>query len=302
MMLFGEKYPDPVRMVSMGDYSRELCGGTHLTSTAEVEDFEILSEESVSAGVRRVVALTGAKAREHAEQTHAALEETAKLLGVPPASVPERVAGLAQEVRELKKQLASGQTGLLPPRADGDSQSESPTLSLGRQETRQALERAARALNIAPLDVPRRVATLLKEVADLKAQLAAGPRGGELSADKLIEQAATIAGIMVIVAEAAGANPNLMRQLIDQVRRKASPAAVLLASAELEKVTVVAGVSQELVQRGADAGRWVKETAAVVGGGGGGKPDMAQAGGKLPEKLPDALQRAKQVIAEMIGG
>ncbi len=123
MMLFGEKYPDPVRMVSMGDYSRELCGGTHLTSTAEVEDFEILSEESVSAGVRRVVALTGAKAREHTQQIRAALEETAKLLGVGAAQVPERVAALTHEVRDLKKQIASGhsqsgpQSGPLAPRA-----------------------------------------------------------------------------------------------------------------------------------------------------------------------------------------
>ncbi len=175
-------------------------------------------------------------------------------------------------------------------------------MALDRHQTRHTLERAARTLNIAPLEVPKRVATLLKEMADLKAQLAAGPKGGQLSADQLIETAAVIAGVKVIVAEATGANPNVMRQLIDQVRRKASPAAVLLASAEPEKVTVVAGISQELIQRGADAGRWVKETAAVVGGGGGGKPDMAQAGGKLPEKLPDALQRARQVITEMVGG
>jgi alanyl-tRNA synthetase len=177
-----------------------------------------------------------------------------------------------------------------------------PTKALNPQETRHTLERAARTLNIAPLGVPKRVSALLKEVTDLKAQLAAGPKGEVLSADKLIETAAVVAGVKVIVAEATGANPNVMRQLIDQVRRKASPVAVLLASTEPEKVTVVAGVSQELVQRGADAGRWVKETAAVVGGGGGGKPDMAQAGGKLPEKLPDALQRARQVISEMVGG
>jgi alanyl-tRNA synthetase len=307
MMLFGEKYPDPVRMVSMGDYSRELCGGTHLTSTAEVEDFEILSEESVSAGVRRVVALTGAKARQHAEQTKAALDEAAKLLGVPPAEVADGVAALAQQVRELRKQASSGQSSPLQssplaPREEKASRSETARKTLDRQEVRHALERAARALNVSALDVPKRVAALVKEAADLKTQLAAGPRGGELSADKLIESAALIAGVKVIVAEATGANPNVMRQLIDQVRRKASPAAVLLASCEPEKVTVVAGVSQDLIPRGADAGRWVKETAAVVGGGGGGKPDMAQAGGKLPEKLPDALAKAREVIAAMVKG
>ena len=81
-MLFGEKYPDPVRMVSMGTFSRELCGGTHLTNTGEVQSFEILTEEGVSAGTRRITALTGAKAAEHAEQTTAALNESAKLLGI----------------------------------------------------------------------------------------------------------------------------------------------------------------------------------------------------------------------------
>ena len=82
MMLFGEKYPDPVRMVSMGSFSKELCGGTHLTNTREVEQFEILSEEGVSAGTRRITALTGKKAAEHVRQIEAAVGEAAKLLGV----------------------------------------------------------------------------------------------------------------------------------------------------------------------------------------------------------------------------
>ncbi len=214
---------------------------------------------------------------------------------------------LTQEVRELKKQLASGHSGPPAGRAGGDSQSDSPTVAstktLDRRETRQALERAARALNIAPLDVPRRVGTLLKEVADLKAQLAAGPKGGELSADKLIESAAIIAGVKVIVAEATGANPNVMRQLIDQVRRKASPAAVLLASAEPEKVTVVAGVSQELVaarrrrrplgeRDGGRRRRWRRRQARHG-------PGRRQAAGKAPRRAGSAR---RQVIKEMMGG
>ena len=91
MMLFGEKYPDPVRMVSMGQFSRELCGGTHLENTREVGSLEVISEEGVSAGTRRIVALTGSKARQHAEQTRRALEQAAQRLGVGLCDVPEAV-------------------------------------------------------------------------------------------------------------------------------------------------------------------------------------------------------------------
>ena len=108
MMLFGEKYPDPVRMVSMGTFSRELCGGTHLTNTGEVERFEILSEEGVSAGTRRITALTGARAAEHVEKTTAALGEAAKLLGVSAHDVAAAANELASRARELRKQLTGG--------------------------------------------------------------------------------------------------------------------------------------------------------------------------------------------------
>ena len=111
MMLFGEKYPDPVRMVSMGEFSKELCGGTHLTNTGEVEQFEILSEEGVSAGTRRITALTGAKAAEHVKQIEAAAQQAAKLLGVSPHEVAEAVAALAAQARELRKQLSGGGAG-----------------------------------------------------------------------------------------------------------------------------------------------------------------------------------------------
>jgi alanyl-tRNA synthetase len=91
-----------------------------------------------------------------------------------------------------------------------------------------------------------------------------------------------------------------MRQCIDQLRRKASPIAVLLASANNNKVTLVAGISRELEQRGLSAGQWIKDPAAIVGGKGGGRPDMAQAGGKLTEKIPEALNAAQKLIETMI--
>ncbi len=308
MMLFGEKYPDPVRMVSMGEFSRELCGGIHLDNTRQVENFEILSEEGVSAGVRRVVALTGAKARDHHRQTTSAAEQTAELLEVSPDGLPHAVQRLSARVRELKKQLASG-AAAPHPAATGPTR-EMPSAPYGQpvpgaeapHDLKRSLEQAARALNVASLDVPDRVRGMLREIEDLEKRLTASEAAGGLSADELLAGAEEIAGVKIIVADTPGANPNMMRQLIDQLRRKGGAVAVLLGVGEDDKVTLVAGVSRDLVQRGCDAGRWVRETAAVVGGGGGGKPDMAQAGGKDPSKLPAALEKARAVIATMLQG
>jgi len=299
MMLFGEKYLDPVRMVSMGDFSRELCGGTHLDNTGEVGPIEIIAEESVAAGTRRIVALTGEKADQHAEKTRAVLSEVAESLGVGLLETPAAGRDLAQTARELKKQLSSGGKPSEP-------EQEKKTAKVGDEETsypqiKLALRDVARTLNVSPFDVPQRVASLLDEVEGLKKQLDELAGSADLSADALLEKAETIGETKVVVAEAPGANPNLMRQLIDQLRKKADSTAVLFAAAAGEsKVVLVAGVSRDLVKRDVSAGNWVKDVAPVVGGGGGGKPDMAQAGGKQPEKLPDALEAAKAKIREML--
>jgi alanyl-tRNA synthetase len=299
MMLFGEKYPDPVRMVSMGEFSRELCGGTHLNNTAEVGPFEIISEESVSAGVRRVVALTGEKAKVHAQHTESALRETADKLGVGLLAVPLAVKELAQSVRELKKQLSSGaKPPAEKPRAKSPAAAKTEP---SHAEAKAALREAARALNVSLFDVPERVATLLSDVESLRRQLADLQQSGDVSADLLLDKAEDIGGVKVIVAETPGANPNLMRQLIDQLRQKSGSVAVLLAAAQgSDKVLLVAGLSRDLVSRGLSAGNWVRDVAPVVGGGGGGKPDLAQAGGKLPDKLPDALDMARKTIQTML--
>jgi alanyl-tRNA synthetase len=233
MMLFGEKYPEIVRVVSMGSFSKELCGGTHVANTGEVGLFRVVGEESVSAGTRRVTALTGRAALERVRQGEAALAEVALALRVSPDVVPERVASLVKEVRELKKQLAAG-------------------------------------------------------------------KAGGVSADKLLEQSEKLNSTTTVVAEAAGADAQLMRQLIDQLRKTASPIAVLLASREEDKVTIVAGISRELEQKGLNAGDWIRSAAEVVGGRGGGRPDMAQAGGKHPEKLPAALDAARARIKQLL--
>jgi len=235
MMLFGEKYPEVVRMVSMGEFSKELCGGTHLDNTGQIGLFKIVGEESVSAGTRRITALTGQAALDHVRQAEQTLHEVAGALKIPTAEVVTRVAALAKELRDLKKQLS------------------------------------------------------------------AGPKTGELSPEKLLEHAVDVKGNKIVVAEAPGASADTMRQIIDQLRRKASPIAVLLGSREEGKVTLVAGVSRELEAAGVHAGKWVGAAAEIVGGRGGGKPDMAQAGGKLPDKLPDALTAAADSMKTQLG-
>ena len=297
MMLFGEKYPDPVRMVSMGAFSRELCGGTHLDNTQEVGNMEIVSEEGVSAGTRRIVALTGTKARDHQQRTETVLAEVAKLTGTELLEVPLAAKQLSQRIRDLKKQIAGGGKAV--------EKTESPTTAAKGPSTyaqqRAALQETARLFNVGLFDVPQRYAALQSEIKDLEQQLANSQAAGALSVDSLLKQASDAGGIPVVVAEAPGGNPNTMRQLIDQIRQKQESVAVLLAASQGEsKVTLVAGLTHDLVKRGLSAGDWVRESAKVVGGGGGGRPDMAQAGGKDPSKLPDALTFAQQFITSQL--
>ena len=151
-------------------------------------------------------------------------------------------------------------------------------------------------------DVVERVKNMQADVLSLTEQAKNLAASGDLSADTLLENALKIGDASVVITEVPGGNSNLLRQLIDQIRQKTDSSAVLLAAGQGDsKVTLVAGVSRDLVDQGASAGNWVKEVAPVVGGGGGGKPDMAQAGGKNPEKLPEALEKAKQVIESMLG-
>jgi alanyl-tRNA synthetase len=236
MMLFGEKYPDLVRMVSMGEFSKELCGGTHLDNTGQVGLFKIVAEESVAAGTRRIAALTGAAALERMRKYESLLGETAATLKSPPEDVPQRVAALLKEVRELKRQLS------------------------------------------------------------------AGPRTGTISVDELLGQARQAGETRVIVAEVPGGSADDLRHLIDQLRQKTSSVAALLASREEGKVLLVAGISRDLEGRGVHAGNWIRETAKLVGGSGGGKPGMAQAGGKDPDKLPAALEAARRDIDAKLAG
>ncbi|MCX7416697.1 MAG: alanine--tRNA ligase [Planctomycetia bacterium] len=233
MMLFGEKYPDIVRMVTMDGKSRELCGGTHVSSTGQIGMVRVIGEESVSAGTRRVTAVTGHRAVERFRQAENMLAEAASALKVPVAELPSRLATVVKELKDLKKSK--------------------------------------------------------------------GPSSNTvLSVDDLLAAATDIAGTRVVVADAHGSDAAAMRQCIDQLRRKGSPIAVLLGTAEGEKVTLVAGISRELEALGLSAGNWIKDAATIVGGKGGGKPDLAQAGGKLVDKLPEALATAKRTIEMLL--
>ncbi|MCA9259717.1 MAG: hypothetical protein KDA61_10980, partial [Planctomycetales bacterium] len=298
MMLFGEKYPDPVRMVSMGEFSKELCGGTHLDNTRDVAAFEIIAEEGVSAGTRRITALTGARAAQQQRSSSDQLEEAAALLGVSQNDVPQAVGALTQRCRELKRAFANGEE---MPEAAAAPSGKKDAGPLESRDVKRLLGDVARQLSVAPLAVVDRVATLQQEEANLIQRFAQRADAGPLSADALLENAERLGEATLVVAELPDVEANLMRQLIDQIRQKTASSAVLLAAKNGDdKVTIVAGVTDDLQQRGAHAGKWLGPVAKVLGGGGGGRPDMAQAGGKQPEKLAEAFQTARQVIGEML--
>jgi alanyl-tRNA synthetase len=237
MALFGEKYPEIVRVVQMGEFSKELCGGTHLDNVGQVGLVKIVGEESVAAGTRRITALTGEGALAHVRQQEAVLSQVASTLRVPQTQLGDRLTALLEELKTLKKQASSRRT-------DG---------------------------------------------------------GDKVSVDDLVAGASSVGSSTVVVRAVENHSPDELRVLIDGLRRKVERGlAVLLISTAAGKVQLVAGLSKDLVERGLHAGSWLKEVAPIVGGGGGGRPDLAQAGGKDPEKVPDAVEHALLTIAERL--
>lgn len=296
MMLFGEKYPDPVRMVSIGEVSKELCGGNHLTNSSEVESFEIYSEENMGAGTRRIHAWTGRKAKENQQRISADADQLAKRMEVHVLDLPAAVLHLSQQVKDLKKQLSSGRKSKskqASPPPTGSHASASP----GYFEIRDAMRAAARGLNVPILQVAERVLAMVDEVQTLNDDLEKLSAAGNIDADQLIASAAKFGDVKVIAKEIPGANRGLLVQLIDQVRKKTDSVAILFMTAADEgQVLMSAGLSRDLVERGFHAGKWIGEVAAIVDGKGGGKPDLAQAGGKKPEKIAAALDAAAEFM------
>lgn len=236
--LFGEKYGSTVRVIRVGDYSMELCGGTHVRSTGEIGMFRILSEGSVAAGVRRIEAVAGMRALDYSRSQEELLRDIAGIVGTANLEeLPQHVSRLAEHARSLEKQL--------------------------NQLKGQAI--------------------------------------GALAAE-LVAKAEEIAGVAVLVEEVSNVSAEELRELGDRLRDKLGSAAVVLGTRTEGKVLLLAMVSKALADRGLHAGKVVQVAAKVCGGGGGGRPDMAQAGGRVPEKLPEALQEAKKALVAQIKG
>jgi alanyl-tRNA synthetase len=233
MALFGEKYGQRVRVVRMGDFSTELCGGTHLDATGQIGLFKVTGESAIASGVRRIEAVTGPSALQHVGQEEAALREAADLLKISPLEVPRRLGKLLEEQRGLEKQLA-----------------------------------------------------------DLEARLARG-RAQDLAAGAVV-----VGDVRVVRARLDGLDAAGLRTVADSVREKLPSSSVIILGSAFEGAThLVTAVSPDLTQR-FHAGRLVKEGARAVGGGGGGRPDLAQAGGKNPAGLDDALAVQLELVAE----
>ncbi|MEY2441259.1 MAG: alanyl-tRNA synthetase [bacterium] len=238
MALFGEKYGDVVRMVQIGegDYSRELCGGTHVRSTAEIGVFKLVSESSSAANVRRIEAITGPAAVAELRATDASAREAASLLKTGVAQLPEAVAQLRDRAKQATKAATNGAATI-----DADAL-------------------AAAATQIEGADVVARVVSGVANAKEL-------PDIADRIKGKLSEQSATVLGTVVD-----------------------------------GRVHLVAAVTPALVARGVKAGAIVKAAAQVAGGGGGGRDTMAQAGGKDPAALPDAIAAACAAIVAALAG
>jgi alanyl-tRNA synthetase len=255
MALFGEKYGDVVRMVEigLGDYSRELCGGTHVRNTAEIGAFRLLRETSSAANVRRIEALTGPAAVELLLGHDRCLSEIASVLGTSPEHALEGVRARDRNLRALEK--ASG------------------------MRAEQLLER-------------------------LKAGDGSANAGlaGTVDAQELARGARRPGGVPLVVAEVDVPNAKALPDLVDRVKGKLDADGVVVLGAKVDgRVALVVSVAPTLVERGLKAGQIVKAAAELVGGGGGGRDTMAQAGGKDPERLSQALEAASELVASTLG-
>ncbi len=235
MALFDEKYAEDVRVVSMGHFSKELCGGTHVANTGMITAFKIVSESGIAAGVRRIEALTGEGVFRYYREQEAKLAEAAKLLKTTPAAVSEKIGHLLAEVKALQSENES-----------------------------------------------------------LKSRAAKDALGDVMS------QVKEIKGVKVLAAKVEGVDMNGLRDLGDQLKEKLGEGVVLLASVTDGKVSLMATATDGAMKAGAHAGNLIKAIASVVGGGGGGRPNMAQAGGKNPAGVDEAIAKAAEVVESQL--
>ncbi|SDM21488.1 alanine--tRNA ligase [Bacillus sp. OK048] len=225
MALFGEKYGEIVRVVKVGDYSLELCGGCHVPNTSVIGLFKIVSEGGIGAGTRRIEAVTGESAYQLMNDQVGLLKDAAGTLKTNPKEVVNRIEALMAEIKQLQRENES-----------------------------------------------------------LAAKL------GNIEAGNLASKAKQIDGVTVVAARVQASDMNNLRNMADDLKQKVGSAVILLGSVNEGKVNLIAAVTKDLIDKGYHAGKLIKEVATRCGGGGGGRPDMAQAGGKDPEKLDSALQ------------
>ena len=235
MALFGEKYGEKVRVVSMGDFSKELCGGTHVSNTSVITTFKIVSESGIAAGVRRIEALTGDGVFAYYKEIEKRQAEIAAMLKTSPAEIEEKIAHLQAEVKALHSENES-----------------------------------------------------------LKAKMAQDAVGD------VMNQVQEVKGVKLLAVSLTDVDMNGLRDLGDQLKEKLGEGVVVLASVAGGKVSLLAMVTDQAQKAGAHAGNLIKGMAAIVGGGGGGRPNMAQAGGKNPAKVPEALEAAAGILADQI--
>jgi alanyl-tRNA synthetase len=228
--LFGERYGDDVRVVKIGDFSMELCGGTHLRSTGEIGLFKVAQISGVAAGVRRIEAFTGEAAFEHVRHEEAILHELRELLKAQAFEEPFRVQRLIEQVRELEH-----------------------------------------------------------EVETLKGRLASA------RTQDVLGDVTEVNGVKVLTLHEDNLDQKDLRALVDMAKERLRSGVVVAASVVDEKVALVTGVTPDLMRR-VHAGELAKAVAALVDGSGGGRADMAQAGGRSPEKLSKALARVPELI------
>jgi len=233
MALFGEKYGDIVRVVKMGDFSVELCGGTHVSNTSHVGIFKILSESGVAAGIRRIEALTGDNARAYYRDEEEKLYNAAALLKTTPADLSEHIKKLQDELKAVKSENES-----LKSKANSEA---------------------------------------LGDVAEKD-----------------------IKGVKLLSAAIKDVDMNGLRDLSDKLKAGKDAAVIVLLSDCGGKANIVVAATESAIGKGAHAGNLIKEIAPLVGGGGGGRPNMAQAGGKNAAGIPDALNKAEEVLGGML--
>ncbi len=235
MALFGEKYGDTVRVVSMGDFSKELCGGTHVANTGEIQAFKILSESSVSSGVRRIEAITGANVAKYYAELEKKLNDAANAAKTTPNELVAKINAMQAQIKALNSELES-----------------------------------------------------------MKSKAAKDALGD------VMDQVVDVNGIKLLATSVDGVDMNGLRDLGDSLKEKLGEGVIVLASSNEGKVNLIAMATDDAMTKGAHAGNLIKGIAALVGGGGGGRPNMAQAGGKNPEGIDEAIKAVADVLSNQI--